>query len=1201
MPLVRLQVRNEFGLGQPELYKETNREDPKAVLDGVAVAGLVGILRQLGDLADFAAEVFHGLQEQAMITANRSHKLMVRVQKIESSLPPLEKAVLAQTSHLHFAYTAGCEWHPRVKTKRNHFIYSDLPQFIMDSYEECRDPPRLHLLDKFDAGGPGSCLMRYSDPTFFKRVSTYSDEAYSEKFERARKSRKSKKKRSLRRKEGLRGEQLHNISGRMHFVPSTVNRRNSSSQTASTADMSIKSDPEDHSNSFDPRACADYIECVFHPANSVQHDDRDYEQLSSSRVKEKANTVHSVSPLLDDNVSVDSLEKQNASSSSGVTWEEKEEIVEPMSQTYDKDKITEMLVQKLDANMHDGKGAALTKIDYSDILFDEESNLKPVASCVQTDEIDSEPDNYMDARNSIELESENDLDCKTKKEVDKVTSNVIDGITENGGRADSNALDHNLSSVVSQTLSSASSDNGTGNDFPDPPQVNTPLILDLCASKSEAPDNKETSRNLDDSQDSESPIFEQMSSILSVSFKKEKNGDFPDSLQGNPPPVSDLCATKLESPVNGEMSRGLVDSQVSESIREEKPSICEKSAVSCSISIDPSCSARTLKDIVSQSIESDVSFSGSKSSSLPDEDADRINSNICESKETPSESSGDNSVRFWTNGGLLGLEPSKPPDFTMSSPFSKVSLTTKTESHGGPYHNSMPKSNGCLVEQDLLAEAAKEIEKEPSSRCLTPSCEDQASITEKASGIHKLSNEISPTDGNNSEEFRVLAPGCVLPVAPDSKATSIEPNHGSGENSYRVLGLGQILLMNSFRRKVSFDEKSVPDGSLKSGGLEESGKNSIIDQSLPETTIKEQVDHGYPIDSLPPSPPLEHMKISFHTVSGRETSKLKLRFPDGTNRHDSIREMFPSFQLVPEPSIPLHDSGFNSDDNDTFCRSSPYVSDDCPSPHSDYNSDEWESGESPGSSDHGVYDFCHNLSSTESSSSQELTGLANNDVDVANGTRAQNGAEPSLSGRFLDFPSFDSVSPVIHKESSQVSTVNNIIKSHSRAEPPPPPPPLLPQVQQQVSKLQLDVKNDTRKYISGHAEQAKGLNLSESTISLQPRPAQLEKKLTNHDDHKSDGNISQKLTFHRIDQKKLNGKKEARQEVMGKELADKDDFLHQIRTKSFNLRPTVTGKPNANTSPPKNVKVTAILEKANALRQVVASDDGEDDDNWSDT
>lgn len=53
MPLLRFQVKNEYGLGDPELYgSAVKREDPKAVLDGVAVAGLVGILRQLGDLAE---------------------------------------------------------------------------------------------------------------------------------------------------------------------------------------------------------------------------------------------------------------------------------------------------------------------------------------------------------------------------------------------------------------------------------------------------------------------------------------------------------------------------------------------------------------------------------------------------------------------------------------------------------------------------------------------------------------------------------------------------------------------------------------------------------------------------------------------------------------------------------------------------------------------------------------------------------------------------------------------------------------------------------------------------------------------------------------------------------------------------------------------------------------------------------------------
>lgn len=42
-----------------------------------------------------------------MITCSRSYKLMVRAQQIEAALVPVEKALLAQQSHVHFAYTAG--------------------------------------------------------------------------------------------------------------------------------------------------------------------------------------------------------------------------------------------------------------------------------------------------------------------------------------------------------------------------------------------------------------------------------------------------------------------------------------------------------------------------------------------------------------------------------------------------------------------------------------------------------------------------------------------------------------------------------------------------------------------------------------------------------------------------------------------------------------------------------------------------------------------------------------------------------------------------------------------------------------------------------------------------------------------------------------------------------------------------------------
>ncbi|KAE8734249.1 SCAR, putative isoform 2 [Hibiscus syriacus] len=102
MPLPRYQIRNEYSLADPELYKASEKDDPEALLEGVAMAGLVGVLRQLGDLAEFAAEIFHDLHEE---------------------------------------------------TEHNLISSGDLPRCVLDSYEECRGPPRLFLLDKFDVAG----------------------------------------------------------------------------------------------------------------------------------------------------------------------------------------------------------------------------------------------------------------------------------------------------------------------------------------------------------------------------------------------------------------------------------------------------------------------------------------------------------------------------------------------------------------------------------------------------------------------------------------------------------------------------------------------------------------------------------------------------------------------------------------------------------------------------------------------------------------------------------------------------------------------------------------------------------------------------------------------------------------------------------------------------------------------------------------
>lgn len=52
MPLTRYRIKNEYGLADPEMYRSADKDDPEALLEGVAMAGLVGLLRQLGDLAE---------------------------------------------------------------------------------------------------------------------------------------------------------------------------------------------------------------------------------------------------------------------------------------------------------------------------------------------------------------------------------------------------------------------------------------------------------------------------------------------------------------------------------------------------------------------------------------------------------------------------------------------------------------------------------------------------------------------------------------------------------------------------------------------------------------------------------------------------------------------------------------------------------------------------------------------------------------------------------------------------------------------------------------------------------------------------------------------------------------------------------------------------------------------------------------------
>ncbi|KAJ0796969.1 putative SCAR/WAVE family protein [Helianthus annuus] len=969
MPLVRVEVRNEYRLGMPELYTQTNLEDPKAVLDGVAAAGLVGILRQLGDLAEFAAEVFHGLQEQVLITSSRSHKLVERVHNIESALPPLEKAILGQRSHLHFAYTAGSKWHTRLRTEQNHFIYSDLPCCIMDSYEDCHDPPRLHNLDKFDSGGPGSCFRRYSDPTYFKRSSAGPYEEHLQSIPREKKKKRySSRYRDVTHTHGT----LTMHDERMDYGSSNFKEKASPFQDLSTIDVPQTCEvvPEvDHLTSSDSRNGSPYIECIVRPSHSTQSEDNNVKELSYVSNVNHDSYLDSASH--EENFYSSNLAEDSGSMSTYITWDEKLEIIDSTGRPNEPTEIP-CANERMDTEvMEDLNSRVVDRIDF----HDEQPRPTPVIIGGRHDEIESETDSFMDALNTVESESENDLGCHTKREL-KQKSNVNDKDVDEMNKE--RRLDDKSMNIEFHVPESH---------------------MEACGSSN--------TENHEDVMTSDLIRSTQMAVVSSNILTTDE---------------------KLESE---EVERNVTNTET-----------VAREAISTYESPKPSWSTSGGQTTVS------------------------------------------NPVMFWTNGGLLGLEPSKPPDFGLSAA-------------AGPDHVEETKTN----------------EKQ------------------------------HPRQQNTINGIKSQASGTNLAVPKDDSV-----------NSSRMLEFRNRLLVNGFRKQISLVGNERLASSVKSDVPADTSIQKGH-QTVTGIPFREQFGNRTSFIS-PSSPPLEHMKISFHPIDGFEISKLKLAFPDGNNNNSN---MFPSFQLVPEPAMSLHEFDSDSDDDDTFCRSSPYASDDCRSNPSGSNSEQWDDNDSPRIKDRELDDAFGRISSAESVSTSLVNGIR-----FQQSAFTEDGMQSSQRGLLFDIPNFDSM------KASQNEVINDL---NEPAQPLPPLPPLPPFEWRGITPnpcVALE-KDDGLAEVLTYS-----LNLTptEPTLPQRFKPASAKQQ---------------------PDWENLHVQNEYNRRKAGEE---KDDFLQQIRTKARNLRPISQAQPTTPAGPT-SIEVTTILEKATSIRQAVGSDDGED--NWSDT
>ncbi|XP_023000931.1 protein SCAR3-like isoform X2 [Cucurbita maxima] len=1226
MPLVRVQVKSEFGLGKPHLYMEANNEDPKAVLDGVAVAGLVGILRQLGDLVEFAGEVFHGLQEQVMTTASRSHKVMVRLKQIEAALPSFEKAILTQTSHIHFAYTAGSEWHPSIRTEQNQFIYHDLPRFMMDAYEECRDPPQLHLLDKFDTRGPGSCLKRYSDPTFFKKTST-SGKISLEKVRSDKKAHKIKRKRSLVHSgEMIHGASISKLNSSLQLT-SFSNEGASLSQTA-TADRMMKSDAGDSSNSYDSGTVSGYAGNVLKLGSSLQTKEQEFRESSSPSLMQYSDAADSVLPdeqsrIMDDKFQYAPEDQIDSSFSSHVTWDEKAEILKPKNQQdvremteivqsrgledvremvetvqlrtqLDVREMAEIVQPRTQKDVRDMEEIVepRTQQDVREMAKIEQPRTQQDVS--ETSEI-VQPRTQQDVREMAKIEQprtqqdvsetseivqpETQKDVREIEEIAQPSSQqdmremveIVQPRTQQGGTEKAEMVEPGSQQGGREKVEMVESRNQQHDKFKDQ-EYKVPVpqsSLDPCETEGLYLINDEQmstlanvghplesiyDRSVFDEIGSETDNY--MDALNTIESESETDIDCQTKREVEPcasnikcevvDPMHDLLESSLgpDIPILDQSSEPLVssdgfyhDQRLEDTMKVSSPD--------CPLVTD-------LHGKESSTLESDItdSFHPDSNSSLEDHSGIKLLNRIHETEKVSS--SSHLSDKFWTNGGLLGLQPSKPPSWAV--PNAACENSSKGEKRGPSDHAHVINGNAQEIKMDNFPKVAINIEK------------DSTSNKSSLHGDDRSSNGSSYAHMDNVVKRNVIAAaGIAFPAVPNVNGMHTQTIMEKDENSNQNSGLGHQLLVNGFHRKLTLihDERFEAKSMNTDGAGKRNGYQDTVFETMYERTSTEQLASDSSSDSCP-SPPLDHMKISFHPVCGFETSKLKLRFPDGSDGRGSNKDIFPSFQLAPEESIFVHEIGSESDD-DTFCRSSPCMSDDCLSNHSKSNSELWESDDTPETTGKNLYDV-HHMSQTESlSTSFELQGITKSGSTIADeggNLNVKKGMDESLSGPSLDLPCFDIVNPVR----------SGRIKSQCSYSPTPAPPPL-PPAQWCVSKTSLDV-SDGQKDTSAHSKQV------EPVCSQQAPNA-----------NKSNGKPKQVI---------VDGQKELNHIGNDKVMDSREDFLQQIRAKSFNLRRTVTEKPCTQTGPATHIKVTAILEKANSIRQAVGSDNGEDDDSWSD-
>ncbi|MFS7997281.1 putative WH2 domain, SCAR/WAVE family protein [Helianthus anomalus] len=1211
MPINRYQIRNVYSLADPELYKASDKDDPEALLEGVAMAGLVGVLRQLGDLAEFAAEIFHDLHEEVMATAARGHGLLVRVQQLESEIPPIERAFLSQTSHSAFFLNSGAHWHPNQRTTQNLITMGDLPRFVMDSYEECRGPPRLFLLDKFDVGGAGACLKRYTDPSIFK-VEASSYEVEIAETQREKKIRQTKKKGS-RWKGGETPEVLQSSHAKLHQL--FLEERVQTGATEAARRVKLKKRPP---NKFplDSESGESYMNKLLD---------------SASRAHEVAPAPSNGSRLGDGNVMESALGSPMKNTRSCVS---SRKIAESQP-SYDDD----------------------LEVDDNQTTVDNEIRTDDLQNAYPAEDVASETDNYMDALATMESEVETSITKRTYSDANKhqLRSQLSDSLSVENSTVSNdgnNSITKGIYVSGNSDTMSTSTENASpvGADSPSQPFAcveipfrprTTPItdnipvtedpghdntndtyvdvskvsIVDQVASFEEGTlhtneacsdhtEKLDTSRKSDDHQidtkdtakciSEHSDVLPVADGLSSFSFVKNLKGDLDDKHPNDSSIPTSLCPNILETTKN--QSRYDLENRSTDSVVSSSQSVIsrvDELSSDTTFNGDNSVTEEQLKDkgegvlVISDQAEARVSYSSGHETEIePVTVAAAANKNECVDDSVLKDGTG------------------------IESKESQIELTYSD----GKRHDV----KGLGDDTKLERIEADSVNSDMETHCAVVLHVD---VDRHDDNGHAVSEQDSKESGEKEE--------VDIPLL-NSKVVQ---NHN-----------------HSFLAEMGQNQEIVlPDLGSQPVDIEPSVSNAQLIDSAHEATAFTESDDD--LESKTPN----HIDILEDKVD-RSSSQLHMQLPLGTegSQLDSLTQVdhethiethlqdSPSFSesvLVSEqrPTMELSSHDIISDQDDIVA----------PCHHESNVFTEADHDLGPKSLNHGDH--------IDVSEAPAQSSLVEDKVDQLHVPVSEKSSTMELSTHDINL--FDQVK----HQSSPVSSGFDILPQLPpvKVEDPPPLPPL-PPMQWRMRKLQDSFSTPTNggqhsgnhvpPFFSSTSVQSPEV-VGQSTID-EPINVDTENKNshTQHNEVKSAENLvpqAEAVDPHQmptvsyqevfwpssspyplppiLDEMQINirpmkiqrprsplidavaahdktklRKVSDRDTIHIQKGDEKDTLLDQIRAKSVNLKPAVQTRPSIQ-GPTTNLRVAAILEKANAIRQAFAGSDDDDSDNWSDS